>query len=741
LRPSKILNPLAVGLGLGLVLGGWVLTHRLGWRAPGLGTALEVLERKLLDVRFWLRGPEPPGPEVFVLAFDDDALAEEPELFERRDGFRRVFEALAAAGPRVVLVDALFVDPERLLPARLAEDVLAWAAEPEAEACRACRAPALLERVRHELEADERLAESIRALGRVVLAVHVGHAGQGSSGVDPSLAKCRYGQSVPGVNPAPEAAELTASLPAFNAAAAGLGLITLQEDETHAVRGLVMARQHRGATYAPLAVQALALAEGVPRARLAYLGQGPDGRAEVRIGSRRVPLELGDELLLNPRGPTGTFPTRSVLALVRGELEPELLRDRIVVLGFTYFGHDAVRTAFGPGAGVEIHATALDNLRRSDWLRRASPWLDSLLCLLVAGLVGLVFWPRLGLSFRAQLGLSALGLAGLLAGTQACFTGLQRWIGLGGPLLGFALAGASGLALAYLGEGVKRRQIRRTFSHYLSDQVIERLLAHPENLRPGGERRELSVLFSDIRGFTGLAEGLEPEVLTELLNGYLTPMTDIVLRHGGLLDKYIGDALMAVYGAPVPLSDHAAAACRSALDMLVGLEALRPAWRARGLAGPEIGLGINTGPMSVGNMGSAQRFDYTVVGDQVNLASRFEGLNKVYGTRILVGEATRRAAGAGFVFRELDLVAVKGRREPVRVFELLPGGREAWVDAFEAGLAAYRARRWDEAEAAFAALARDRGDGPAGVFLERIARLRADPPGPGWDGSFQVSEK
>ncbi len=740
-------NPMAVGLALGLLLGGWVLAHRLGWRVPLVGDALEVLERKALDARFALRGPEPPGPEVVILAFDDRTLAEDPELFRRRAGWRRVFAALAAAGPRVIGVDALFSSPERLLAEELTRQVRAWAeGGGQAEAGAGCSAARLLGRVLEELSADARLVDEVRALGRVVLAVHLG-SGEGELVDDPALVKARYGQVVLGPRPPVEGRSLLTSLPALNDAALALGLITFQEDETHAIRGLVMARNHRGGTYAPLAVQAVAAFRGLARGRLAYLGRSPGGGAEVRLGEARVPLEPGDELLLNVRGPTReAFPVYPVVDLVHGRLPAGALRDKIVLLGFTYFGHDNIRSAFGRASGVEIHATAIDNLLRGDPLRRAGAWADALLVLGLAALVGLLYWPRLGLSLGWQLGLSASALLAALAGGQLLFTSGRVWLGAVGPLVAFVLSSACGLSLAYLGEGLKRLQVRRCFAHYLSDQVIERLLAHPESLRPGGERRVLTVLFSDIRGFTTLAEGLEPEVLTELLNGYLTPMTELVLRHEGLLDKYIGDAIMAVFGAPVALPEHAAAACRTALEMGAALETLRPAWRGRGLQGPEIGVGVNTGPMSVGNMGSARRFDYTVVGDHVNLASRLEGLNKVFGTRILASEFTRQAVGEAFTFREVERVAVKGRREAVRVFELLHAGppeaaADAWVGEFEGALGAYRARRWDEALAAFERLARERGDPPSGVLAARCRAYRGAPPPEGWDGVWHMDGK
>ena len=259
------------------------------------------------------------------------------------------------------------------------------------------------------------------------------------------------------------------------------------------------------------------------------------------------------------------------------------------------------------------------------------------------------------------------------------------------------------------------------------------LAASPHRLRLGGERREITILFSDIRGFTSLSERLPPERLGELLNEYLGAMTDIVFRHQGLLDKYIGDAVMAFWGAPVPSPDDAARCCEAALDMVAALAILNARWRQAGPPLLEIGVGINTGEAVVGNFGSAARFSYTAVGDQVNLASRLEGVNKDYGTSVLVSESTRRAAGDEFVCREIDQVRVKGREQPVLVYELL--GRTAddtdgvlarRAHGFEAALAAYRQGAFDAALTAIDDLLREHPDDRAALAL----RARCVEPAP-----------
>ena len=234
--------------------------------------------------------------------------------------------------------------------------------------------------------------------------------------------------------------------------------------------------------------------------------------------------------------------------------------------------------------------------------------------------------------------------------------------------------------------------------------------------------------------------------MTALLNEYLTPMTELVFKYRGTLDKYMGDAIMAFYGAPVAFPDHPRAACRTALDMMEELANLRVGWRERNLPELDIGIGLNTGSMSVGNMGSVNRFDYTVMGDHVNLGSRLEGLNKQYGTHIIISQYTRDAVGDHFTCRELDSVAVKGKTEPVRIFELVHRGppvpdQDSWIDSFEQGLRIYREQRWDDASPVFEELAASRDDVTAKIYVQRCLDMKASPPGEDWDGVFKMLTK
>jgi len=273
------------------------------------------------------------------------------------------------------------------------------------------------------------------------------------------------------------------------------------------------------------------------------------------------------------------------------------------------------------------------------------------------------------------------------------------------------------------------------------------MLKDPSKLKLGGDKKQLTVLFSDIRGFTTIAEQLSPEGLVHLLNEYLTAMTDIVFKYDGLLDKYIGDAIMAVYGAPLDQPDHALRACRTALEMLHTLKKLQAKWSAEEKPYVNIGVGVNTGDMVVGNMGSQMRFDYTVMGDSVNLSSRLEGINKEYGTNIVISEFTYAIVKDELYCRELDAVRVKGKKLPVKIYELLCERKDAeqcrpFVELFEAGVAKYKQALWDEAIAAFQKVFDAKPDDPpAKLYITRCQELKENPPPQPWDGVFTMTRK
>jgi adenylate cyclase len=290
-------------------------------------------------------------------------------------------------------------------------------------------------------------------------------------------------------------------------------------------------------------------------------------------------------------------------------------------------------------------------------------------------------------------------------------------------------------------EEKKSRFLHKAFSSYISPELVSEIVKNPELLKLGGEKREITMLFSDIRGFTTVSEKVPPEAIVKILNGYLGPMTNIVLNHKGTLDKYMGDAIMAIYNAPLEIKNHPLLACKTAIDMMEALKNVNKGFKEVGFPEIDIGIGINTGEAIVGNMGTNVRFDYTAIGDVVNLSSRLEGLNKQYHTHIIVSESTKEKTDKNFRFRELDKIKVKGKEVPVAIYELDKALDNKLIDRFAEALAFYRSNNFTEALALFVTLEKEYNDKVSLVFSERCREFLKNPPSPDWDGVYVAKTK
>jgi adenylate cyclase len=441
-------------------------------------------------------------------------------------------------------------------------------------------------------------------------------------------------------------------------------------------------------------------------------------------------------------GPAGSFDIVSFSAVLAGTVPPEFFKQKIVLVGATAPDlHDSLLTPMGSMSGVEAHANIIQALREG---RSLSTLTASQRAALLVSLAALIMAFSVLLRLR-YLVLATLGVLVAYLLLVVGFSTNDVLLPITAPVLLIALLGGGDVASRYLAEQGRRQFIHKAFAHYLAPAVIEKLVQGETKLELGGVKRELTILFSDIRGFTSLSEKMKPEELVPFLNEYLTAMTDIVLSSEGVVDKYIGDAIMAFWGAPIVQNDHAVRGAMTAVKMKRKLDELQESWSKSGKPRIDIGVGLNTGEVLVGNMGSKQRFDYTVIGDDVNLASRLEGLTKQYGVTILISESTRKKLGDTFTVRELDLVAVKGRTQPVRIYELVEESGKADqlakndIENFEIALSLYRSQQWDEAMSVFESLAKT--DKPSAVFLERAKYLKEHPPGADWDGSFTAKEK
>jgi len=447
-----------------------------------------------------------------------------------------------------------------------------------------------------------------------------------------------------------------------------------------------------------------------------------------------------DRLLIDFVGPPGSFKYVSAKDVLSGAVPASFFKGKIVLVGATSPDlHDdhIVPTSEGKRMpGVELHANVVQQLLTGNFIYRQDS-LSAALVMLVGAVLAVVLFLRLRL-WAAAAALLALCVAYYFLSIVAFeLVGILPNL-LFPPLSALAAFGIV-LGYSYLFESKQRKFVSDAFSKYVSPGVMAHILANPEKLKLGGEKTRITIFFSDVRGFTSLSEKLTPEKLVHLLNQYLTEMTRLVMTHDGTVDKFIGDAVMALWG--VPLRDHrqASKACECSLRMMEKLKELNTKWKAAGSPEIEIGVGLNTGEAIVGNMGSFERFDYTAMGDSVNLASRLEGLNKEYKTHIIVSESTKTEAGNDFLFRELDLVAVKGKKEPVRIYELV--GRRAevklkdveWLEWFEKGLAHYRKQEWKTAMVCFNKSLKS-GDVTSNVFLERCKYYEMMPPAKEWDG-------
>ena len=468
----------------------------------------------------------------------------------------------------------------------------------------------------------------------------------------------------------------------------------------------------------------------------------------IRMGDIEIPTDETGQMMINYLGPPKTFPHYPITDIINNKIAKGEFKDKIVLVGATATGiYDMRNTPFSTTyPGLEIHSTVIDNILRQNFLTRPE-WakIFDILAIILIGIVTGFVIPRLsaakGILFPIGFFMIHIFFSRLL------FIKYGFLINIIYPLTALILLYISLTIYKYMTEERERKKIKGAFTYYVSSSVVNEMLKHPEKLKLGGDRKELSVLFSDIRSFTTIAEALTPEDLVHILNEYLTVMTDIVFKYDGTLDKYMGDAIMAIYGAPLDLPDHPIKACRSALEMIKELKVLNQKWINEGKQPIDIGIGVNTGPMMVGNMGSEQRFDFTVMGDSVNLGSRLEGANKSYKTKIIISEFTFERVKNEFTCMEMDSVRVKGKEQPVKIYSLigdkdLPDMQEEIVNQFNQAINFYKTRKWGKAIHVFENITvMDPNLYAAEVYIERCLDLKKNPPPRDWDGVYTMTTK
>jgi adenylate cyclase len=537
------------------------------------------------------------------------------------------------------------------------------------------------------LESDKAMADSVKAAGTVILLADATYAGESTAA--PPLPDFGYGLDVPGIA---ERATVFSPFDALAHAASGLGHNLFVLDPDGPIRHTVPFVRSGRRAIPSLGLSAALRVAGVPPGDIHLDG------AVLRIGDRAMPLEsrrvkssAGTESylwgLINFHGPallddmkSHTYPTYSffdllysqeqLLAGQKPDIDPAVFRDKIVFVGATASGlFDVFETPFSHGKmpGIQIHAAVADDLLSGRFMRTA-PDLVRLATVLAAGLAIGVVAALLAAWWATGATIAFVAIVSWVA--TRLFAG-GYWVNLSQPALASAVALFGGVGYQYFVEGREKRKMKKLFGQYVSKDVYEQLVANPGLARLGGQRREMSVLFSDIRGFTSVSEKGQPEEIVHMLNEYFTRMVEVVFHHKGTVDKFVGDMVMALFGAPLEDPQHAEHAVEAALDMLQELKKLNVKWTAEGRPSLDIGIGINTGPMIAGNIGSDQIMSYTVIGDAVNLGSRLESLNKQYSTHIIISDATRSRLTGTYTFKPLGDVVVKGKTKPVAIFEVV----------------------------------------------------------------------
>jgi adenylate cyclase len=717
----------------------------------------EIVELKTYDFRFLSRGTKSPQPAVAMAVLDEKSLKSEGRWPWPRSKMAKLIEALSQDGAKVIGFDIIFAEPDENssihIIRQIEQKMKHYRVENEG-------VKAFIEESKINADNDTALAEAIRGSKAKVILGYFFHMNQEELAYKledrdkedqlRSITGSRYpivffARQDRAADSFVQAYAPQANLSLLAGATDGAGYFNMIPDKDGVVRSMPLGIRCGSDIYSPLSIQSVWHYLDKPPLVVQVASYGTEG---IRMGDRFIPTDENGHMLINYLGPERTFPEYSISDILQGKVPKGTFKGKIVLVGATAIGlYDMRNTPFAAVyPGLEIHATVIDNILEKAFIHKPK-WtrVFDAMAIVLFGLILGVLIPRLS-AIKGVVLTTGLFVLYIFV-TQWLFTHALLWVNMVYPLLGLVLIYTSLTIYRYLTEERERKKIRGAFSHYVSSSVVNEVLKNPEKLKLGGDMRELTVLFSDIRGFTTISEGLSPEQVHRLINEYLTAMTNIVFKNGGTLDKYMGDAIMAIYGAPVDQPDHAQKACDTALEMMQVLKELNSGWASEGKPVLDIGIGINTGMMMVGNMGSEQRFEYTVLGDAVNLGSRLEGANKNYLTHILISEFTYEKVKDQFQCMEIDSVRLKGKTRPVRIYQLM-GRKDAaasqaeTIRYFHQGLQFYKEQKWDKALEAFKTVsAMDKELYAAQIYMERIAKLKSTPPPPDWDGAFTMKEK
>lgn len=729
----------------------------LAMLAGAIGVRLHDYEwsrslRYLAFDSFNVMHPRQPTEKVVVVDLDETSMGR-PDLGQwpwPRHIVARMVDQLSAMGAKAIVFDMVFAENDRTSPAAFVKSLPENTLTSET-----------VESLRTLKDHDQKLAESFMLAGNVV-AGFVWSPDKKATRRAPVLSKpIMLSRDAMGLRQTSQIMTgVTTPIPELAEAAAGNGCFGVSTDVDGLIRQVPLLFGFLGdgmktpELYPSLALEALRVAQD-PRLliKVRHLNGKEIGALEppykMQVGNYEIPFDDDGKFFVyfSKARPEKYIPAWMV---IDGTIDPSRVKDKIVIIGTSAEGLKDIRSTpldlFVPG--VEVHVNIIEQVLNNQFLLRPK---------LLSG-VEILFMAGIGLTiiFLAPF-IGALTLALLTAALVSGIAYASWFIFLHyGLLLDPVYPSLTILALfvlasllAYMRTEAEKKQVRTAFSHYISPDFMNELTADPDKLKLGGEVRDLSVMFTDIRGFTGISEKLSPEALIQLMNDFLTPMSSLVMDNRGTIDKYMGDAMMAFWNAPLDDEDHARHACLTALKMNKALEPINERLKDQGLV-LAAGIGINTGPASVGNMGSRQRFAYSALGDTVNLASRLEGQTKAYGVSILIGDETARQVPE-LATLELDFLRVKGKKEPVRVFTLagdytlaVTPEFKAWKDLHDKMIAAYRAQNFDTAEDLRLACVEKSNPALSGfytMFAARLEALKNNRPGAGWDGVYEATSK
>ena len=745
-----------VRTGIGIALVAVFLLHAAKWIELPL---LRRLEAIVYDTRLVLTMPRTIDPRIVIVDIDEKSLVEKENGGEGRwpwprDRLAQMLDQLFDHYQIAILgLDIVFAERDESSGLRVLEALA------KKELREVSGFQATLQKIQPQLDYDAIFAAKIKdrpvVLGYTFTREKEKESGSKGKLPSPALPPGTFtGKTIA----FPVYSSFTANLPDLQRVATNGGYFTLDPDPDGILRRVPMLTEYAGAYYEPLSLAIVRLLLGNVQVVPGYPGEkigskNYPGLEWLEVGPIKVPVDEAAAALIPYRGKGGregkSFNYFSAIDVIQGRVAATELKGKIVLVGTTAPGLLDLRAtpveAVYPG--VEVHANIISGMLDQN-IKQKPPYVigAEFILLLIVGLGMALQLPRLN-PLKSLLATVAV-LSLVLAANLAIFHIGNLVLPLASGLALISLLFALNMSYGYFVEARGKRQITGLFGQYIPPELVDEMAKNPDGFSMEGESREMTVLFTDVRGFTTISEGLDPKQLSQLMNEFLTPLTEVIYKHRGTVDKFMGDCIMAFWGAPLADPNHARNAIMAGLEMHDALAKLKTEFDARGWPEIRIGVGLNTGRMSVGNMGSKLRTAYTVMGDAVNLASRLEGITKEYGADMIVGEATREAV-PDVIFRELDRVRVKGKDEAVAIYE--PIGLQGTVAKpkldeirlYAQFLRFYRGQDWDQAELQLLNLQKILPDNKLynETFVGRIAFLRSNPPGNGWDGAFTFTTK